>query len=89
MNPVGLNVRSSRYDLAYTHSSRAHFFFFFWEQTKKKKSEDINATVNTQINLCELSCKIKVEWFGVHYSHAAAHSAARKAVKRWLFVDAS
>lgn len=24
---------------------------------------------------------------GVHHSHTAVHSAVRKAVKRWLFVD--
>lgn len=37
MNPVGLNVRCSRYDLAYTRSSRAHFFFFGADKKKEER----------------------------------------------------
>lgn len=57
MNPVGLNVRCSRYDLAYTQQQTA----LSCSSYRQKKMEQLANTVNIRINLTQLSCKIKVE----------------------------
>lgn len=61
MNPVGLNVRCSCYDLAYTHAhnSRLHKAGSFYRQ---KKIKLLANAANIQLILLRLSCKIKVRF---------------------------
>lgn len=85
MNPAGLNVRCSHYLLAYTQ----HQTPLRCSSYRQKKNELLSNTVNIQINLTQLSCKIKVENRWRTSLPDSCTFWVRKAVKCWVLVDTS